>query len=63
MSNFTPSRISELLRRHGVTPSRRLGQHFLVDANLVGKIVKTAGIGPGRRVLEVGAGVGNLTAA
>ncbi|MDE0122376.1 MAG: 16S rRNA (adenine(1518)-N(6)/adenine(1519)-N(6))-dimethyltransferase RsmA [bacterium] len=63
MSNFTPSRISELLRRHGVTPSRRLGQHFLVDANLVRKIVKTAGIGPGHRVLEVGAGVGNLTAA
>ena len=63
MSDFTPSRLSDLLRRHDVTPSRRLGQHFLVDANLVRKIVKTAGIGPGHRVLEVGAGVGNLTAA
>lgn len=63
MSNFTPSRLSDLLRRHDVTPSRRLGQHFLVDTNLVRKIVKTADIGPGHRVLEVGAGVGNLTAA
>ncbi|MDE0132252.1 MAG: 16S rRNA (adenine(1518)-N(6)/adenine(1519)-N(6))-dimethyltransferase RsmA [bacterium] len=63
MRAITPSRLSDLLRRHNVTPSRRLGQHFLVDANLVRKIVKTAGIGPGHRVLEVGAGVGNLTAA
>ena len=63
MSSFTPSRITELLRRHNVTPSRRLGQHFLVDANLVRKIVKTAGISSQHRVLEVGAGVGNLTAA
>lgn len=63
MSTFTPSGLSDLLRRHNVTPSRRLGQHFLVDANLVRKIVKTAEIGPRHRVLEVGAGVGNLTAA
>lgn len=62
MTSFNPSRLADLLRRHGVTPSRRLGQHFLVDANLVAKIVRTAGIGPRDRVLEVGAGVGNLTA-
>ncbi len=63
MNTFTPSRLTDLLRHHGIAPSRRLGQHFLVDANLVGKIVRTAGIGPRNRVLEVGAGVGNLTAA
>ena len=63
MNTFTPSRLIDLLRHHGITPSRRLGQHFLVDSNLVRKIVKTAGIGPRHRVLEVGAGVGNLTAS
>jgi 16S rRNA (adenine1518-N6/adenine1519-N6)-dimethyltransferase len=40
-----------------------LGQHFLVDANLVRKIVKVSGVGSSDRVLEVGAGVGNLTSA
>ena len=60
---ITPSRLSTLLDRHGVTPSRRLGQHFLVDANLIRKMVRVARVGPGDRVLEVGAGVGNLTSA
>lgn len=63
MTAVTPSRLADLLARHRITPSRRLGQHFLVDVNLVGKIVRTAGVGAGDRVLEVGAGVGNLTAA
>ncbi len=63
VTEFTPARLTSLLARHGIRPSRRLGQHFLVDANLIGKIVRTARISPGDRVLEVGAGVGNLTAA
>ena len=62
MTAVTPSRLAEVLARHGITPSRQLGQHFLVDVNLVKKIVATAKIGPESRVLEVGAGVGNLTA-
>lgn len=63
MSVITPTRLSDLLSRHGMTPSRRLGQHFLVDANLIGKMVRMAGVGPDDRILEVGAGVGNLTSA
>ncbi|NNC91555.1 MAG: 16S rRNA (adenine(1518)-N(6)/adenine(1519)-N(6))-dimethyltransferase RsmA [Acidimicrobiia bacterium] len=50
-----------LLRRHGVTPAKRLGQNFLVDPNIIRKIVDLAGVGPGDRVLEVGAGTGTLT--
>lgn len=63
MTAITPSGLSDLLTRHGISPSRRLGQHFLTDVNLVNKMVKTARVGPTDRVLEVGAGVGNLTAA
>ena len=63
MTDITPSRLAELLARHRITPSRRLGQHFLVDVNLVKKMVRTASVGTDDRVLEVGAGVGNLTAA
>ena len=52
---------ARLLAAHGVRPRKGLGQHFLVDPNLVRKIVALAGVGPGDRVLEVGAGAGTLT--
>jgi len=55
--------IKELLARHDVHPRRSLGQNFLCDPNLVGRIVRTAGIGPGDQVVEVGAGTGTLTRA
>jgi 16S rRNA (adenine1518-N6/adenine1519-N6)-dimethyltransferase len=52
-----------LLARHGLRPSKALGQHFLADPNLTGRVVRTAGVVPGDRVLEVGAGTGTLTRA
>jgi 16S rRNA (adenine1518-N6/adenine1519-N6)-dimethyltransferase len=55
--------IIALLERHGVAPRKRLGQHFLADPNIVRRIVATAGVGPGSRVVEIGAGTGTLTAA
>ncbi len=51
------------LRRHGVRPDRRLGQHFLLDENLVDLSLRQAEVGPGDVVLEIGAGTGVLTAA
>lgn len=47
----------------GFHPSRRLGQNFLLDENVVRAIVRDAGVREGQRVLEVGAGVGFLTRA
>ncbi|HEX9853818.1 MAG TPA: 16S rRNA (adenine(1518)-N(6)/adenine(1519)-N(6))-dimethyltransferase RsmA [Acidimicrobiia bacterium] len=55
--------IAELLTRHGLRPDKRLGQHFLADPNIVGKIVRLAEVAPGDRVLEIGAGTGTLTMA
>jgi len=57
----TPSEVRELLRRHGVRPSRALGQNFLVDENTARRIVRLAELRPGERVVEVGPGVGSLT--
>ncbi len=57
------SEIRALLDAHGVTPSKRLGQNFLSDPNLVDRIVRTASIGSGDQVVEVGAGTGTLTKA
>ena len=55
--------VRELAARHGVRPKKSLGQHFLVDPNLARSIVRWAGVGPGDRILEVGAGLGSLTVA
>jgi 16S rRNA (adenine1518-N6/adenine1519-N6)-dimethyltransferase len=52
-----------LLAAHGLRPDTELGQHFLLDENLVDLAVREAGVGPGDAVLEVGAGLGVLTAA
>lgn len=60
---ITRRRAQELLDRHGVRPSRALGQNFVVDPNTVRRIVRLAGIAPGDRVVEVGAGLGALTLA
>jgi 16S rRNA (adenine1518-N6/adenine1519-N6)-dimethyltransferase len=52
-----------LLAAHGVRPDRDLGQHFLLDENLVDVSLREGAVGPDDVVLEVGAGVGVLTAA
>jgi len=45
-----------------VAPNRELGQHFLVDDNILGVAGRLAELGPQDVVLEVGAGLGVLTA-
>jgi 16S rRNA (adenine1518-N6/adenine1519-N6)-dimethyltransferase len=46
-----------------VTPTKKLGQNFVVDANTVRRIVQVARVAPGDRVVEVGPGLGSLTLA
>ena len=46
-----------------VTPTKKLGQNFVVDANSVRRIVQVAGVRSGERVVEVGPGLGSLTLA
>jgi 16S rRNA (adenine1518-N6/adenine1519-N6)-dimethyltransferase len=59
----TKRQIQELLASAGVSPNRRLGQHFLVDLNLMRLLVDSADPGPQDVVLEVGCGTGSLTEA
>ena len=44
-----------------IAPNRELGQHFLVDENILGVAGRLADIGPEDVVLEIGAGLGVLT--
>ncbi|RME90226.1 MAG: 16S rRNA (adenine(1518)-N(6)/adenine(1519)-N(6))-dimethyltransferase RsmA [Anaerolineae bacterium] len=56
-----PLRVAALLRAHGLRPSKRLGQNFLIDETALRKIVAAAEITARDTVLEVGAGLGSLT--
>jgi len=53
--------VRQILRRYGLEPRRELGQHFLVDARALARIVAAAELTADDAVLEIGAGVGNLT--
>jgi 16S rRNA (adenine1518-N6/adenine1519-N6)-dimethyltransferase len=53
--------IQTLLYGAGIRPKRRFGQHFLIDGNLMRRLVDIADIRPADLVLEVGAGTGGLT--
>ena len=55
--------IQALLAEHDLRPSRALGQNFVADGNTVRRIARLAGVGPGTRVVEIGAGLGSLTLA
>jgi len=60
---LTRREVTELLAAHGLSPRRALGQNFVVDPNTVRRIARLAAIGPGDRVVEIGAGLGSLTLA
>jgi len=51
-----------LLRKHGIRPRKRLGQCFLCDPNILEKIVRIAGVRDTDTVVEIGSGIGVLTA-
>lgn len=57
----TLTEIRQLLSRAGLKPRRRLGQCFLIDKNLMGKVLNLADLTGCETVLEVGAGTGSLT--
>lgn len=56
-------RLRELMTAYGVTPTKALGQNFVIDPNTIRKIVDVAVVGDDDAVLEIGAGLGSLTLA
>lgn len=57
----TKKEIQTLLAAAGINPLKRYGQHFLIDGNLLRKLVAAAGVTRSDVVLEVGPGTGTLT--
>lgn len=56
-----PAEIRDLAELLDLQPTKKLGQNFVIDANTVRRIVKTAGVTAGETVVEVGPGLGSLT--
>src|SRR5262245_51957316 len=61
MAGQTLADIRGLLAGAGIAPLHRFGQNFLIDLNLMRKLVAAAGVTSGDFVLEVGCGTGSLT--
>ncbi len=55
--------LREVIRRHGLSAKKSLGQNFLLDLNLTARIARAGGALDGMTVVEVGAGPGGLTRA
>ncbi|MEW2547776.1 16S rRNA (adenine(1518)-N(6)/adenine(1519)-N(6))-dimethyltransferase RsmA [Streptomyces sp. NPDC047002] len=56
-----PGDVRELAARLGVRPTKQRGQNFVIDANTVRRIVRTAGVRADDTVVEIGPGLGSLT--
>jgi len=54
--------VEKILMERGIRAARSLGQYFLVDDGVAARMVEYAGVGGGDVVLEIGAGVGSVTA-
>lgn len=58
---YKPSELRAFLKEHGMVAKKRFSQNFLIDYNILKKIVKVADIQPQDLVIEIGAGPGALT--
>lgn len=57
----TKNKTIEMLNRNGIFAKKKFGQNFLIDSNIVMKIVKTANITKETNVIEIGPGIGAMT--
>lgn len=62
MSQQLQGPITAILKKHGLRPDKSLGQNFLTDSNILENITRIAGVTDQDTVLEIGAGLGHLTA-
>ena len=58
---YSPAVVKRILEGRGLRPSKALGQNFLVDGNIVARILRAADVQPEDWVIEIGPGLGALT--
>lgn len=57
----TLKKTKEILSKYNISANKRFGQNFLIDDNILSKIVEVSNISPNDLVIEIGPGLGNLT--
>ena len=62
MKLYQKTTVKEIQEKYGFNFSRNLGQNFLIDKNIIDKIIAGTEIGPQDTVLEIGPGMGVITA-
>ncbi|MGN0703365.1 MAG: 16S rRNA (adenine(1518)-N(6)/adenine(1519)-N(6))-dimethyltransferase RsmA [Lentihominibacter sp.] len=62
MKLYSPSTIADIRERYNFQLSRSLGQNFITDRSIIERIVEGAGVGENDLVIEIGPGIGVLTA-
>ncbi|MFR2965898.1 MAG: rRNA adenine N-6-methyltransferase family protein [Anaerovoracaceae bacterium] len=62
MKLYQQSTIKEIREKYGFKFSKNLGQNFLTDKNIIDKIIEALGITEKDTVLEIGPGIGVITA-
>jgi len=61
MNLSSANSVKNILEKFNIKPKKNLGQNFLIDNNILQKIVDEANIKPDDIILEVGPGIGTLT--
>lgn len=57
----TPSRTAEIVKKYGLSMKKSLGQNFLIEPNILTKIIDVSDLTKDTNVIEVGPGIGALT--
>lgn len=63
MNNYiaTPSKTKQILEKHRFSFKKSLGQNFIIDTNILKRMIEEAGIDKSCNVIEIGPGIGSLT--
>ena len=59
---YSPATVNKIMNKHHFKTSKKYGQNFLIDENIIHKIVDAVDIKDNDLVLEIGPGIGTLTA-
>lgn len=59
----SPRRVREIIKKYSLYPRKKYGQNFLIDQNILDKVLEAGQLAGDDRVLEVGPGIGTLTRA
>ncbi|HOW13030.1 MAG TPA: 16S rRNA (adenine(1518)-N(6)/adenine(1519)-N(6))-dimethyltransferase RsmA [Candidatus Pacearchaeota archaeon] len=61
MNLYSKKNIINLFKKNNIKPQKKLGQNFLINKNIIKKIIRSSNISKNDIVLEIGPGIGTLT--